>query len=397
MVDSLNNNIAAGGRRNETVVLYLLMLSYAAFYTLIGTFLPRIIADFDVPLAHGGMFISIQNVGGLLGVVLLTPLLDRFGKRRLIRAGYAFLTILLLILPTTRSLAAYLVLLALAGLAAKMLNPLLTARISDMYGPKKGIYINLLHACYGIGCFFVPLLSGLFLEWGYSWRDMYRCLAWYCLAVSLLYLILIRSGRSGGETIVAKAVRAGSAPLDRRLVFLSLALFFYSGYEASLNNWLPTYMIRELGVSPVAAGSGVSAMWLGLILGRFLCSVAIRFAPERTLIAAGAVLAAAVMTTGFAAGGEIPLYLGVGGAGVLAGAQAPMVFTLAWTWFPGRQGKASLAMFGGITVGAVLLPWLMGLVGGAIGLRNTMLLHGLPLLLSGLMALFLPKAEKRKD
>lgn len=368
----------ASGRQKsalrETVVLYALMLTYAVFTTIIGAVLSQVLATFALDLSGGGIFASVQNTGCFFGIVLSGILLDRFGKRGLIIVVYAALAIPLLAVVGGGGKFRLLALLFVAGMAAKLLDALLNARIAGLHPAQKGFYLSLLHTCFAVGSLCGPLLAGELLERGFSWRLPYVFLGVACLALLGVYCWLV----GGGKTVPEIAPDAGrrDAPasvLETRMLLLCLALFLFGGFEAGMNYWLPTYLATTLAAGTAAAGFGVSLMWLGVIPGRLLASVLSRRLGEKRLVGVGAALASVILAVCLLFAGMNAMYVGMVFAGMLFGATIPMILTLGYTWHPEAQGKVSFLLFISLTLGAVVFPWLVGVFAESVGLRTALL------------------------
>lgn len=79
-------------------------------------------------------------------------------------------------------------------------------------------------------------------------------------------------------------------------------------------------------------------------------------------------MGALLLAIGLGSGKLLFTILGVMAAGLFAGAAIPLTITIGYSWFPQVQGKMSTIMFMCIAGGAVIFPWLMGLVSESWGL-----------------------------
>lgn len=277
------------GKKRETAIMYCIMVSYAVFMTLVGAVLTSLLDEFGLPIARGGMFYSTQNVGSFLGILLSGVVIDRYGKRKLILLIYAGFIAPLLSFLVAGSLPAVLCVLFLAGMAAKLIDAILNARVSEMYAENKAFHLNLLHCCFAVGCLLGPLLAGAVLRTGMSWRVSYFSLGVVCLVLFFVYALVVR--RDGGAKAAAPGPEsaAGWSELSRpRMLLLCLAILFYSLYEGGISNWLPTYLTETLGVDKAIAGSSISALWFGLIVSRLAGSVLAKRLGERSIFFIGA-------------------------------------------------------------------------------------------------------------
>ena len=184
------------------------------------------------------------------------------------------------------------------------------------------------------------------------------------------------------------------ALFTRRMVCAALMLLFYSGHQAGLYNWLPAYLSKSLGLDDMAAGFGVSAFWVGLIVGRFGGSFLTRLVSERTLLPYGNALGGLLLLAGAISGNVAMVFIGAFGAGLFAGAAAPMMLTLAYSWHPQSQGRVTTVLFLAIAVGGVFVPWFMGVIEGWSGLDAAMIFNAAALVLTAVIVLPIPKQAR---
>lgn len=380
----------------DTLVLYVLMLTYAVSTTLIGTILLQLLDEFGLPMTRGGIFYSVLNTGCFIGILSSGFLIERFHPARLNLYTYGPLALLLLTVAATRTLAAYLIVSLVLGMVSKLFDASVNARIAQKHTVNAGFYMNLLHGSFGIGSFFGPLLAGYLLEKGFSWRSPYLMLGCLCLLISAVYWALSRRD-AADEAGVAKV--AASAPygtlLTPRVLLLLAIIFLYCGHQMGMNNWVPAYLQECFGTETAASGFGLSVFWAGLIASRLACSVLTRIYPERRLLQIGMALGAGLLLLGVVLGREWTGFAGSAAAGIFTGATIPMVLTLAYSWHPESRGKITMLCFTAVSLGGVFFPWLMGVVGGAFGLQRAMLLNGGLLAAAFVLCLGIPQTEEK--
>lgn len=394
--DDMQSERLEKGVLRETVALYLLTGAYAVFTTIIGAVLVLLVDEFVIPLSRGGVFIAWQNIGSLAGIFLSGFVIDRYDKRWQIVVAYTVFAVLMAGVYFTSTMTAYIVMIALAGFASKITDALLNAVTAELHVRNKGFYMNLLHCSYGIGSFCGPVYAGFLIESRGSWRLSYLLLGVVYFALIALYALMnVRRAARTAVSAADKASDAGVASfrsiMTPRMLLASLALIFYCGHQVGVNNWLPVFLTESVGADAVTAGSGVSAFWLGLIFGRFSCSFLTRKYYEKHLLLIGNTAGGVLFIVCMLIGGKTLLFLGAFAAGILAGATIPMILTLAYTWYPRAQGKISMVLFLAISIGGVIVPWLMGVIEGVAGLRAAMVLDGAALLISAGLVLALPR------
>ena len=371
----------------ETVCLYGILLTLGVSTTIFGTVLTLLIGEFGLALKDGGVFTVMQNIGCFGGVLLSGAVLDRFSKRGVIVAVFSLYILALFAIPQTKELAPLLAVIFLSGVSMKLLDASLNTAVSEMHPENKGFFLSLLHCSYGVGSFTGPVLAGALLGPERGWRLSFTVLGCVCLILLVAYAVIIRNAPQPQHAVAAVARKVPLLSLvNRDMLVLCLVIVFYCGHQIGINTWLPAYMNEVVGVEVSAAGFGVSIFWLGLILSRLACSFLTRKYDEKLLLLLGCSLAALCLLSGIAVGSEVSVRLGVAGAGLFSGAAIPLVLTLGYSANSHAQGKVSMLLFIAITIGGVVFPWIMGMVGGAYGLTAAMWLDGLLLVLAALAA-----------
>ncbi len=383
------------GVLKETVAMYMLMLPYAVFTTILGAILLNLLSEYSMPLTEGGFFNAVQNSGSFTGIILSGFIIDRYNKRAQIVAVFAMFAVSLFAIHLWSGFWPFVILLFFGGLVVKILDVLLNSGLADLHVENRGFYMNLLHACFGIGCFFGPILAGTVLGHTGRWSFAYLVLGLIALVILAFYIWCVRGKiRLEKKTIAEKAQAVGlRAIIDKRLGVLWLILFLYCGHQIGINNWLPTYMTETFGLDALAAGSGVSMFWLGLILGRVTCSFLTRIRPEHMLIRLGLLLGGVVLLAGVMAGNQFLLFAAVLLCGFLSGATIPMVLTIAYGWYPESRGMVSMFLYLGVSIGGVVFPWLMGVLEGVVGLDAAMAADAFMLLIPFVLMMFVPKQQ----
>jgi fucose permease len=158
------------------------------------------------------------------------------------------------------------------GLGTGLIETGLNIYISAL--PGRTSLLNYLHAFFGVGTIFGPLLATgiLALRWG-----------WNMIYVVLALLILLQLGGIAlflGAPVVEQEHSLERSPTSRTafretltqplLWLLAIFLLVYSGVEICASSWGYTYLVDYQTLRPLAAGWVVSGFGICLTLGRFL-------------------------------------------------------------------------------------------------------------------------------
>jgi fucose permease len=361
---------AAPKTRQAASVLAVVAMAYAIFIVLgvpdgmLGVAWPSMQSTFGVALGQMGVLL-LATTGGFL--------LTSFSAGRLItRLGIARLLILSLILRGAAlggmGLAPnwwFLIAAAFCfGVGSGAIDAGMNTYFAMNLSPR---LMNWLHACFGLGATFGPLLMTTLLSNGIVWRWGYLILA--AVHAVLAVWVLLRAGawqpRPAAQTdappppLTHKSYRA---TLSRPIVWVNIALFFfYTGTEVSAGNWAFTLFTEGRDVPVAVAGFWAAFYWGSFTFGRFVFGIIADRVNVvnaiRTMILL-AILGAALLWWN-------PIdWVSFGGLALLGFALAP-VFPLLISSTPTRLGVADATNAIGFQVGAAsfgiaILPGLAG-------------------------------------
>jgi fucose permease len=358
---------------------------------LLGAILPAWGYHRDPPAftAVGNYFLSLA-----LGLVV-SPLIAR---RLLTRRGLSFLLVAGCIVSCVA--LAYLAAasppasewwrvggLFVLGMGAGLLNLALFHAISPIYHTNAAATVNRGGIWYGLGCLTATLLvAGTF--YAYTVPSIVILMA----AVPGIFAgIYARSTRpeayfEATQPSMRQALRDFRSP---GAILFALLLFFQFGNEWSIAGWLPLFLIRRVGLSPIAALLILALYWLFLLLGR-LISVAILPRVRHGRLLLGSVLAALfgcliLFLTNNEFGATTGVLLIGGGYASIYPLVAEAIGRRFPYYHPGFfNGIFSVAMVGGLvapaTLGYAASDWGVGVVVG-IPLLGTCMVVALLLLI----------------
>lgn len=159
--------------------------------------------------------------------------------------------------------------------------------------------------------------------------------------------------------------------------------------------WQQTYTVPAvicLAVLYIFVAAGmVSLLWIGIIAGRLVVVHLSRRYSARTLLAWGSLIAGVVLGLGFMVATPQSIAIAFLLSGFLTGAVVPLVVAVACGWQPQNTGSASALVFLNASLSRMLFPWLIGLIAQTAGFHAGMSLTWVPLIVAGVLALFMPK------
>ena len=242
--------------------LWLLVFASAGQIIVIAPILPRIGEQLGVEAGPLGLLITVYSVTLAVFTLVVGPVSDRFGRRRIILMGTAAMAAILLLHGFATSFGSLLALRALAGVAGGVLSGASVAYVGDAFpADRRGWANGWVMSGFAVGQIIgIPL--GIALAGAFGFRAPFvgfgiAMIAAFALA--LPFLPQPPGARSGTPLTVASAVR-GYAHLVRQhdtAAAAAVYLLMFAGVGLFVV-YFPTWLESVLSFSP----SQVSAVYV---------------------------------------------------------------------------------------------------------------------------------------
>lgn len=373
------NQTAALSLKNDKLIKTLSY--YLAFITLgmaaaaLGPTLSGLAQNTGTQMSQISILFTARSLGYLLGSWRGGRLFDQLPGHVVIAVGLAAMAATMLAIPLIPALWLLALLLLLLGIGESILDIGGNTLLVWIHRAKVPPYMNALHFSFGLGAFLAPLIIGQVLGLTNNITWAYWILGLLMIPVAL-WLLRLPSPALGHHH-----EEEGRPPADMLLVgLIALFFFLYVGAEVSYGGWIAVYAEKLKLADQVTAAYLASAFWGALTLGRLLAI------PITARLRPGLVLAAD-LTGCLASLGLILLWphsllavaLGTFGLGLAMASIFPVTLSLAERILP-ITGQITGKFFVGGSIGAMILPWLVGQFIDTVGPQATMIIIGLDLL-----------------
>ncbi|HZT29826.1 MAG TPA: MFS transporter [Bryobacteraceae bacterium] len=349
------------------------MFVFGIVMALLGAILPILSARLHFDLAQAGDLFFAMNCAMLVSMLVLGWVMDRFGKRLPMVLGPLLVALALWLIAAAASYSTLAVSLALLGFGGGALNGAANTLVADLHSDprRKSAALNLLGVFFGFGAVFLPFTIGALLESLGLVPILYAALALTLVPLILSLMLPFPAARHERGLPFADVLRLARTPLVLTFAFL---LFFESGNEFIIGGFTSSYLTRELHSSISAASYLLAVYWITLMLARVALSrLMLKLKPAAVILASALIAAlglavlAAVHSEGAAAAALILAGLGVASI-------YPTTLGLAGTRFEEYSGTVFGILFAVALVGGMSLPWALGQIGAARGLRTALAL-----------------------
>jgi fucose permease len=261
------------------------------------------------------------------------------------------------------------------GLGAGLLNLALFHAIAYSYSRDAARTVNRGGIWYGLGCLAATLLvTGAF--YAYTASSIVLLMA---LVPGIFAGVYAGRGIPITESFVPHATLREALDDFRSVgaVLFALLLFFQFANEWSIAGWLPLFLIRRVGLSPIAALRILALYWLFLTAGRLVASAVLSRVHHGWLLGSSVVAALLGCVLLFFTNNEFGAISGV----LLIGSGYASIYPLVAEAISGRFPYYHPGFFNGIfsvaMLGGLLAPATLGYAASTLGVGVVV---GVPLL-----------------
>jgi MFS transporter, FHS family, glucose/mannose:H+ symporter len=348
------------------------VLAYVAFVptglitVLLGPLLPTLAARWSLNDTQGGYLVTAQFLGSLLGTVSSGPLVSRIRFRWTMVTGLAMMGVGAATLVTGTyawgigSVFCY-------GMGTGLTVPTTNLIVAHTARAQSSSSLNLLNFFWSVGAVACPFLLAAFQPGGHLSSFLFGVAGFFGLLIAGLLMVPMEM----------PDVEHDSAPLRKEsfthalrspIAFLLGALFFvYVGTESAFGAWLASYAKRIVNPQSHAWMTVPSYFYGALLLGRLAAPLTLRRLSDVTQARWGALLAvvgaAALLSTHSLPGAVVSsLLIGLGLSSLY-----PVAIGFLSSAFGAAAPRVASVLFALSTLGAAVIPWLVGYVSTEMG------------------------------
>ena len=256
------------------VVIYISFVSLGLPDSMLGAAWPMIYPDIGAQVSQAGMVSMVACAGTIVSALSFSSLRRRFSTRVITAASIFITSSALFLMSRVTSVYQMLPIALLLGIGGGCVDSALNNYVTLHYSTGA---ISFLHGFWGVGTTIGPILLGILIPMGYTWRSGYTAISGIQAVILLLVLIgfplwtLNEKNEAKSEEKKEEKILSMREALGRKGAFYALLSFFsYCAMENTIMVWNATYMVSKgLGES-TAAGYAALFFW-GMTIGRILC------------------------------------------------------------------------------------------------------------------------------
>ena len=390
-----------GGRRE----LWLITVGHALTHWYPATFyllLPIIGNELGLSFSQIGLIMTCQYIAGAVANVPGGVLVDTVGRKGLLMGVSLFWVGLpYLLMSFTHSYLMLLACVALVGAGNSLWHPTAIPMLARRFPERKGFVLSLHGMGGNAGDAVAPLVVGALLA-VMSWREVMVLNVVPGLVMSLLLLVYLGTLRLGHKPSAAQgegqsmASYLGSLRVllrNRSLVLLSSSGAFRSMTQNALLTFLPLFLAREMGWSPVLIGGAMFGLQAAGLLASPIAGHLSDKLGRRSVLMTSMAMTAVVLLFMAVAGKSSAFVFFIAVLGFFLYAIRPVM--QAWTLeaTPKNMGGSSIGiLFGAQSLGSAVSPLMGGLIADRWGLSATFYFLAVTIVCANLLILLMPRA-----
>ncbi len=249
------------------------LFTFGVMTSFLGATLPELSARAGFDMTRSGTLFSFLYLPQVPMVFLAGPLIDRFGKKLVLAAGFLCSAAALVGMAYTPSYAVLGALLVMLGLGGSSAMAAANTLIPDLYPENPSSALNLGNTFFGVGAFFFPLLVAV--------------LTHSIGLVATMWLVALMVGLVAFVALAQKfppASMAGgfdwkqamSVAVHPVVIILAGVLFCYSALEISTSGWIRTFLEKDLAATAETSKIILTSFWIMMMLGRVIASQVVK-------------------------------------------------------------------------------------------------------------------------
>lgn len=344
--------------RKNLAIVHLGFALTGVVTTLLGPLLPLLLMAWRLNDAQAGRLFVTQFVTCVIGAVLGSRVVSRWGASRTVPLGMFMIAAGLVVLGSATGVPVGLIGIAGYGCGLGFALPATNLLISEVASHRRAVALNLLNFSWTLGAVLAPLLIADMLK-PFGVRGFLFLTAALVFVIGALEAFLFPDAPK-----VSAEIRNGKLAPQIRFWFASVTLafmFLYIGIENGFSGWISAFSIRTEQSSQFATAFVQSSFWAALLLSRLLAPVALKFTRTSSLIFCGMAVASIGIVVAVASPQIALLEMGVLLCGFGLGPVFPTSIAVFTEWY-GTRGRASSIVIGVCGLGGAVVPWLVGVV-----------------------------------
>jgi len=356
--------------------------------------LPNIMKDLNLNPVMGGLLASWSFFGMLVGGILAGWISDRLGRVKVAAWGIVLFSVTTGVIAFTQNFWQFAILRFLTGFGLSAFSSVGLVMATEYIPTKqRNTVLGILHAASSVGYVIAALLAAYIMP-NYGWRPMFViAIIPACLVIILLrvlkeppsYVVAQEQRKLDKEPANEYAIIYGDKTLLKYFVVWTISSFFLQAGFYAANTWLPTYLVKELGIDLKNMGWYIAGNYTMVVLGKVVAGYLSDKFGRKMVWVVGSILTAVSFPL-------ITHYITASNAGYLMlifgifyGAPLAISFTFISESFPTKvRGTATGGVWNAGRLGSMVSPLIVGYMATQYSIGYGIALMGVAYAITGI-------------
>lgn len=276
---------------------FLGVLIWGTLAPLLGSILPNLRERSGLSLSGSGVMFVALSSGMVIASLAAGPMLDRYGKKRVLSGAVALITVVLVFFEFVYNPTFLLGLAFLLGMGGSALVTGAHGLLADLNPNHRAASLNLLDVFFGVGGFLTTFLIIPVQQMAGLAGVLFALAAMSALVLVYMLSTTFPAPAHARDFSMGEAKSLAVSPL---FLIPAAMIFLYVGTEQSIFDWQVTYLTGELSMDRIEAARALSWFPVAIMIGRLIISrILLRVSPSLVLVVStlGAMLSLLVILT----------------------------------------------------------------------------------------------------
>jgi len=308
-----------------------------------------------------GISIAIQSISNMIGGMISSPLIKKFGKKSILTL-FCVLFSSFGLLIFAHSFYFVLIVMAITGVAWGLCNNLVHVLLIGNHGDNEAS-ISALHTSYAVGSFVGPFIIVLFSFMNIGWR--FPVILIFIGSIALIpFLFKVNTNFNNANIKIVNIPKTNIKLLnDKGFIICVLLYFAYIGIEVSINAWLPVFLEYDKHFPSSLAQLGISIVWLTIIFSRLMCIILRKRMRNHDILVYQCIGLLITLIIVIVSLGTVFTFISLVLLGFVMGGISPSNAENAKSYLAENSASSGIIFAGG-GLGSMLLPLLIGFITG---------------------------------
>jgi MFS family permease len=377
-------------REKTTWITYIQMGTFGWFFFILGPCLVLYGDEFGLTPVQVSLHMSMMSLAAALSGFIVPIVVRKTSRGIAMRISAITFIVAILALVLANSIFLSMLGCFAVGLAATGVVSSITSFLDQKHDAYSTAAISEANTFGAVGGIFGPLFVGFVVSAGFGWR-----VGMLLASVVFVFIELFRGPLSGFNVKKSQAENHEHGKLSRDYWWAWALLITTAGPELMIMLWSAKLLQTQGGLEDGASVAAISSLSIGYIISRTVISYLSRSMSNEFLLKIGFGIPLVFFWIFWASPSGITMLIALGACGLGLGMHWPLAIGRAVQAGFNNPDKASAVAAYATGGSGIVLPFALGAISEAAGLKNAFLLVPV-VLLAGLVMLFLHPIESKK-